>query len=1119
MTKAAAPAAPSSSSSEKEVGLVCAIRVRPLKEREGRCVWKASGDEIALASEEDKKSSAFRFDAVFDATTETASVYDRVGREIVDGVLRGVNGTVFAYGQTSSGKTFTMQGGAAYGTGQRGVMHLAAEQIFSSIEQRPDFDFLIRCSYIEVYNEVLRDLLGDATSTGNKKGVQLREDPHKGVYVDGATEEIVTDAAGIVTLVARGEQARSVGATAMNERSSRSHTVFRIVVESKATAGEEADGVLVGALSLVDLAGSESVRHTGATGQRAKEGGKINQSLLTLSRVIKQLGDRQDDDEPFVNFRDSKLTRLLQPTLGGDARLAMICCVAPSEMYVEETRSTLQFAQRAAKVRLAPRVHEVLDDASQLRRVKRQLAELQRKQAEYEARGRSGKTEELSRLLNANEQLSEAVATKEAELESQIEMMHRLKRMIVLGGDVAAREDDEARLGEKGFITTRGHRRHRRARETWAPGPRPQALLFSATAKLPIRPARLDDVADVFFAEDDEDDDDAQQHQAPQGGGGAGGAEEERDLMVFEEDEAVLPQQQQPTTTTTTTTTTTKLASSPGGATVLFPSPRGSGGGTTNQKNKPSPGAISAQFSEHRKRTAAQLAALRSQLEEAVARAERAERAADDAIVELRAECAAADEDSEKRQLADIVEPPNDGSLVDLCGGVRARRERWRAALDAANDERAAAQREAYVLKQEVVELREVSESFDAHVAEIDEELGASRREAEELRGELEETRQELAGKDAEIANARAHARAADASRDAALERLASTEKENADRHDAALRRRAAAVEAVERDADVLKQHLDEARAEAAALRSKLEVAAEREASLQRDRDLKVAECDRHKRDLAVKDARVERLEQVKMTTEIFKKIQQMQLEKARAEGENKELRDQLGLLEAEMLRREGLKPQPDSPAREPKETTDESPLRYAAAALSRGGSSAASVAARLQLDELAARNAELASNLEETTERLENAEQLARDLGAAALEELGASPDLLSDAAVDSLRALVRDRVDALTTQSADDSGALHALQAKVKFLEHENLELMIEVKDLKADLEKHKTGGGGASRTHHLAINGDPTSAMRRSPSKTPHKHTVDKENCLFSPSMASPADGDKPPECNQS
>lgn len=164
----------------------------------------------------------------------------------------------------------------------------------------------------------------------------------------------------------------------MNDTSSRSHTIFKLTIESKKKAHcPDADGaVLIASLNLVDLAGSESVRHTGATGQRAKEGGKINQSLLSLSRVIHSLSQ----PGAHVAFRDSKLTRLLQPSLSGNAKMSVICCITPAEKYLEETRSTLQFASRAKLVKTHAKVNEVLDESAQLRRLKKELEDLRGKQ-------------------------------------------------------------------------------------------------------------------------------------------------------------------------------------------------------------------------------------------------------------------------------------------------------------------------------------------------------------------------------------------------------------------------------------------------------------------------------------------------------------------------------------------------------------------------------------------------------------------------------------------------------------------------------------------------------------------------------------------------------------------
>ena len=168
---------------------------------------------------------------------------------------------------------------------------------------------------------------------------------------------------------------RAVEATAMNDTSSRSHTIFKLVIESRESNrnGYEGDGaVLVATLNLVDLAGSESVKHTGAIGQRAKEGGKINQSLLSLSRVIVALSIPGS----HVPYRESNLTRLLQPSLSGNAKMSIVCCITPADRFLEETRSTLQFASRAKLVKTNAKVNEVLDEAAQIRRLKKELDDL-----------------------------------------------------------------------------------------------------------------------------------------------------------------------------------------------------------------------------------------------------------------------------------------------------------------------------------------------------------------------------------------------------------------------------------------------------------------------------------------------------------------------------------------------------------------------------------------------------------------------------------------------------------------------------------------------------------------------------------------------------------------------
>jgi centromeric protein E len=269
--------------------------MRPLNRNEGnhKRVWKVLPQYSAISQmttsgkplpERVTGRNFFNYDQTFGEESETGQVYDSICKEIVTSAVTGLNGTIFAYGQTSSGKTYTMQGSGTIEEGSNaggGIVHMAAADIFRHVESQPNRVFLVRASFLEIYNEEVRDLL-----TKDNQVLQIREDPRRGVFVQ-SEEEIVTDFESLLSVLITGEKSRTFASTSMNERSSRSHTIFRITIESRAkpSEGEEenddssgGDGaVLVSTLNLVDLAGSESVRHTGATGDRQKEGGMINQ--------------------------------------------------------------------------------------------------------------------------------------------------------------------------------------------------------------------------------------------------------------------------------------------------------------------------------------------------------------------------------------------------------------------------------------------------------------------------------------------------------------------------------------------------------------------------------------------------------------------------------------------------------------------------------------------------------------------------------------------------------------------------------------------------------------------------------------------------------------------------
>lgn len=275
--------------------------------------------------------------------------------------MQGFNGTVFAYGMTGTGKTFSMQGISS----SPGIIPLAITDIFSYIRETPSREFLLRASYLEIYNEKIYDLLSpDAANTpggaGTQEEIQLRQDKRRGVYATPLKEEIVQSPTQLLRVIARGDQARKTASTLYNARSSRSHAVVQIVIESRQRKQSGSDqqvssGILVSTLSLIDLAGSEKAAEAK---DRRTEGSHINKSLLTLGTIIARLSGEHDTphtgndkDVKHLPYRDSKLTRLLQPALSGDSLVSILCTVrfAPpsATTTVGETLNTLKFASRA----------------------------------------------------------------------------------------------------------------------------------------------------------------------------------------------------------------------------------------------------------------------------------------------------------------------------------------------------------------------------------------------------------------------------------------------------------------------------------------------------------------------------------------------------------------------------------------------------------------------------------------------------------------------------------------------------------------------------------------------------------------------------------------------------
>ena len=294
-------------------------------------------------------------------------MYDASAKRLVRRVMEGYHGTVFAYGMTGTGKTFSMQGTKDF----PGITPLAIKDIFSYIRETPQREFLLRVSYLEIYNEKIHDLLSEPVIGSQQEEIKLREDSKRGVYASPLKEEIVQSPTQLLRVISRGDNSRRTGSTLYNSHSSRSHAVVQIVVESRERAepnssGEEntrapiaLGGVRVSTLSLIDLAGSERAAENR---DRRAEGGHINKSLLTLGTIIARLssekekaGSSTEKDTKHLPYRDSKLTRLLQPALSGNSLVSILCTIqigstgstALANNHTAETLNTLKFASRA----------------------------------------------------------------------------------------------------------------------------------------------------------------------------------------------------------------------------------------------------------------------------------------------------------------------------------------------------------------------------------------------------------------------------------------------------------------------------------------------------------------------------------------------------------------------------------------------------------------------------------------------------------------------------------------------------------------------------------------------------------------------------------------------------
>ncbi|XP_007949455.1 kinesin-like protein KIF11 [Orycteropus afer afer] len=386
---------------EKGKNIQVVVRCRPFNLAERKfnahsvveCDHVRKEISIRTAGLADKSSrKTYTFDMVFGASTKQIDVYRSVVCPILDEVIMGYNCTIFAYGQTGTGKTFTMEGERSPNEQYTweedplaGIIPRTLHQIFEKLTENGT-EFSVKVSLLEIYNEELFDLLNPSTDVSER--LQMFDDPRnkRGVIIKGLEEITVHNKDEVYQILEKGAAKRTTAATLMNAYSSRSHSVFSVTIHMKETTIDGEELVKIGKLNLVDLAGSENIGRSGAVDKRAREAGNINQSLLTLGRVITALVERT----PHVPYRESKLTRILQDSLGGRTRTSIIATISPASTSLEETLSTLEYAHRAKNILNKPEVNQKLtkkalikEYTEEIERLKRDLAAAREKNGVY----------------------------------------------------------------------------------------------------------------------------------------------------------------------------------------------------------------------------------------------------------------------------------------------------------------------------------------------------------------------------------------------------------------------------------------------------------------------------------------------------------------------------------------------------------------------------------------------------------------------------------------------------------------------------------------------------------------------------------------------------------------
>ncbi|KAL6601703.1 hypothetical protein ACP70R_044923 [Stipagrostis hirtigluma subsp. patula] len=426
-----------------EERIVVSVRLRPVNAREAErgdgSDWECVGPTTLMfrgnIPERAMFPGSYTYDRVFSPECTTRQVYEEGAKEVALSVLSGINSSIFAYGQTSSGKTYTMVG----------VTERSMSDIYEYIDQHPEREFILKFSAMEIYNEAVRDLL-------SPEATQLRclDDPEKGTVVEKLTEETLRDKGHLLELLAVCEAQRQIGETALNETSSRSHQILRLTIESSAKQfmGRGNSSTLQACVNFVDLAGSERASQTAAAGMRLKEGSHINRSLLTLGKVIRQLSKGRNGHIPY---RDSKLTRILQSSLGGNARTAIICTMSPANCHIEQSRNTLLFANCAKNVVTDAQVNVVMSDKALVKHLQRELTRLENELKFPGSASCSTHAEALREkdelIKQLEEQLKELMEEKET-VQSQLDSFRRVASDGLIDDRTARRWDERNQSSE-----------------------------------------------------------------------------------------------------------------------------------------------------------------------------------------------------------------------------------------------------------------------------------------------------------------------------------------------------------------------------------------------------------------------------------------------------------------------------------------------------------------------------------------------------------------------------------------------------------------------------------------------------------------------------------------------